>query len=411
MNIEVVAIGNEIVNGHVVNSNAATISRLLLDAGYKVQRHTSLPDDFNLLKNGLQEALERSQLVIATGGLGPTSDDFTRAVICELFQTKLVVREDIKRRLNAHFHGKLLSLEDQSSVPESAEILENSLGTAQGLILKYKGSAIILLPGVPIEVEHLVAEQLIPYLKANFPIKHAFSKELLHFFNTIESEIDPVLREVEKEYPEISFGIYPHLGYVTVALNALIYSPRQQERFIAAGEYFKKVFSHFYLPIAAESLERELHEELRRQAITLALAESCTGGSVSARLTEFAGASAYFMGSVVCYSNFSKMHFLNVSGQTLAQFGAVSRETVLEMVQGVQGAFGSELAGAVTGIAGPDGGASDKPVGTVWLAAMQKGEEPHAFKILARGNRKAIIQKAGNYLLYTFIKKLKTGRF
>jgi len=394
MRAEIVAIGDEVLSGWTVNGNAATIARQLYLAGIATVRHCVVSDDPEAMKGAVSEALQRSDLVICTGGLGPTLDDRTREALLEVVGGGMRFDEEVAADLRSRFGDDLRSLEDQASVPERAQALLNPVGTAPGLLFDLSGKLLILLPGVPLEMEALLEGQILPELIARFPSKERLYHESVQISLTRECDIDPTVRQLQADFPQLQFGVYPSQGYVAVRMGALDSSEEEAHREIAPARkrieelYRDRLFEH-------RTLEESVHHRLIRRGETLATAESCTGGAIAARLTRLSGASNYFKGGVVAYSNEIKQSMLGVSEQTLANHGAVSEQTVREMVDGLLERFGTDYAVAVSGIAGPSGGTSDKPVGTVWLAIGYPGG-CETYLLHLHGGRDAVIHRTVN---------------
>jgi nicotinamide-nucleotide amidase len=386
--IEIIAIANEVLCGMTVNTNAAFISEQLSLAGWTISRHTTLPDDPAALEEGLKEALERSSLVITTGGLGPTCDDLTRDVFAKLFDSPLRFDETVAAHLKKRFGNQLISLEDQATIPAKAQPLLNDVGTAPGLVFPH----LIALPGVPQEMRHMFLHKVLPYLKEHFPIPPDRHRETIHLCLLPESAIDPLLREIQADNPEVSIGIYPSYGTVTV-----FFSGAKKEQVALASQRLQKAFATHIFPTG--KIEEAIHETLIQRKKTLALAESCTGGLIASHLTALPGASAYFLGSLVVYSNSLKERLLGVSPETLRQHGSVSPEVASEMLQGLFKATGADYGIAVSGIAGPTGGTPEKPVGTIWAAIGERGKPPHIGTFQARGSRETIILSTTRRLL------------
>lgn len=400
MNIEVVAIGNEILKGVVVNTNAAEIGQAIVKEGHSISRQTSLPDDPIVLKKGLEEALARSQFVIATGGLGPTCDDLTRDVAAEIFESDFYydegLAEDLKRR-----YGKLMiSLEHQATVPKKAMLLKNPVGTAVGLVFKSKTSTLALLPGIPREMRVMLTEQLIPYIKEHFPHPKKYVSRSLHFFQLSESSVDPLLRELQKRYPEVEFGIYPSHGTISIHVSVSSIDEDTGEKLLdPVVKSIESKFAKHLFHSHSGKIEEAIYSLFTKNQWTLSTAESCTGGSVAARLTRVAGASEYFLGSVVSYSNQLKRDLLGVSEKLLIEKGAVSEDVVIAMAMGILERTQSDYSIAVSGIAGPSGGSEDKPVGTIWAAFAGRGRKPCAWRFQAKGTRDMIIEWCVNAVL------------
>jgi len=366
MSIEVVSIGNEVLRGIIINTNAAFLSRRLTEEGWDVSCQTTLPDENALLRQGLDEALIRSSVVIATGGLGPTLDDNTLICAKELF----------------------------SKPPHE---LPNSVGVAPGCLFSENKRLLFLLPGVPSEMEQMFEETVLPYLKKHLPAK-PLHREELHFYLLKEDDVDPLLRDLQKEH-KLDVGIYPSYNGLSVILRG-----PKKEHVIEARKIIEKAFKASLLPAA--KLEEAIHGWMVKHHQTLALAESCTGGFMAAQLTAIAGASEYFLGSIVAYSNSLKEGLLGVSPETLKKQGAVSKEVVHEMWTGLLKKTGADYGIAVSGIAGPTGGTSDKPVGTVFYALGKKGEKPEINTLHVKGNRQTVILRTTKKLFGFLLKKI-----
>jgi len=396
MDVEVVAIGNEIFSGFTVNSNAAFISRSLLKEGLETAYQTILPDEEEAIFLGLKRAMERSSLVIATGGLGPTGDDVTRSAVARLFDSPLDYNHKIAGHLKERYGEDLSTLKDQATLPQKAEVFPNYLGTASGLHLVQGGSHLYLLPGVPQEMHALLLEQVVPQIKAEFSPQKARERRWLYFFSMVEAELDPLLRQIRKEYPGFSYGLYPALGLLSLEIS----TESGKTKDLDIAEYaIKKNFGTHCFQAESGMIEEAVHTLFIERGLTLSLAESCTGGAIASRLTKLPGASGYFWGGLVAYSNRMKRDLLSVSEESLEKEGAVSRAVVEQMVKGVLEMSGSDWGIAVSGIAGPGGGSPDKPVGTVYAAIAHRGEEPHIWQIHGRGSREMVIGFSVNTIL------------
>lgn len=405
--IEIVAIGNELLAGYTVNSNAAFIGRQLLSIGWNVGRHTVLPDEPTALKEGLEQALARSDILICTGGLGPTGDDITAEIAAQIFCSPFAFNEEVAADLHRRFGSELTTIENQATLPSLAIPWLNSVGTAPALLFEKEGKIALFLPGVPLEMETFCTRNLIPYLKQKFGEGKEKRRKILYFFALREEKIDPILRQIGEEEPQLSYGIYPGGGVVAVHLVAKSEEDKA-EKIIEKG--YKKLYEQFnknILPSPNGLLEEAVALELVRCRETISVAESCTGGGIAARLTSLAGASQFFLGGVVAYSNEFKVNFLGVGKELLEKHGAVSSEVVEAMAEGIMNKTGSDWSLAVSGIAGPSGGSEDKPVGTVWMALLKRGEKPFS-KLLSyknTTNRSKIIDRAINDSLVELIQK------
>lgn len=400
MSIEVISIGSELLTGFTINTNAAYISRQLFMRGIPTRHHTIVPDDAEEMRQAFEKALERSRFVIATGGLGPTCDDMTKRVAAELFDAELCYDEAVADSLRKRYGDKLLSLEEQATVPVKAEIIPNALGTASGFLFKRGASFLFLLPGVPPEMCKMFEEVVLPYIDARISDEERLHCEWLHFMGVIESQVDPHLRVLQERSPDLDFGIYPYRGFIS--LRAAISRQggrRSQESLAQAIGFLREKYRDFLFEEPSGKIEEALHTLLIEKGLTVSTAESCTGGSIASRLVLLPGASAFFLGSVVAYSCELKTKLLGVSKELLETKGAVSQEVVEEMASGLLAITGSDYGIAVSGIAGPAGGRADKPVGTVWAAIAKRGEKPFSWLMRAHGSREMIIDYTVNSVL------------
>ena len=404
MAIELITIGTEVLSGQTLNTNGALIGRVLMEKGYALERVTVLPDHYECLKKGVEQALERASIVITTGGLGPTRDDITRTVFGDVFQRKLVLDKDLALNLEKRY-GKFKTLQDQSMVLEGAKLLPNPIGTAPGFILENKQKVLIALPGVPIQMERLLKEEVIAYLEKK-KLKKYFQASL-YLCLLSEQVIDPYLREWKQKRPEIEMGICPSYGTLSLYFKVEAKNREEADRKLKPViQFFKEHFGSYLFSYENKNIEKAVHQHLMAKKKSLVLAESCTGGKMAARLTQYSGASNYFLGSFVTYSNRLKEKVLGVLETTLKNYGAVSRETVLEMATHALKISQADYAIAVSGIAGPLGGSKSKPIGTVWGAIIEKGKEGVAclFSPKEKGQRELVIEYAGTFLFSHFFR-------
>ena len=393
MTLEILSIGNELLSGRTVNTNASLISRTVQSEGFTVDRITVLPDETALLKAGIEAAMKRCPFVITTGGLGPTGDDLTRDVVAEIFGAPLIFNEEIYTDLIKRY-GPHEAHRHQATVPKGAQILWNHLGTAPGFILKNATSSVIVLPGVPAQMKDMLRRDVLSFLKKEATPNH--KQQALFLCLLSESAVDPYLRTLEKETSNIQIGICPSYGTLSIYLSTQ--DPKQDLQPLA--DKIAAKFSPYFFSTTSNQIETALHETLIARRKTLALAESCTGGKMAARLTAISGASDYFLGSIVSYSNRLKESALDVSAETLEKHGAVSQETVTEMVQGTLKLTGADYAIAVSGVAGPTGGTKEKPVGTVWGAIGEKDGSIYTnqFAAKGKGRRDLVIDYSATFL-------------
>lgn len=400
MNIELISIGNELLTGFTVNSNAAYISQGLFLEGYTSSRHTVLPDDVNYLEKGIREALQRSDILIMTGGLGSTCDDNTRDIVAKIFNSDFHFDLAIAKDLKIRYGDSFPTIENQATVPSKAKIIKNLLGTAPGFIFEANSKIVILLPGVPHEMKAMFTDQVLLFLKNRFVGSLKNYSKRIHLVGLPEAAVDPLLRQLQKEYPVVEFGIYPSLGHLSVQLSVRDCEEEKAFSILSKPEKaVKAAFASYLFESATGRIEDSLQQLFIERKLTLSLAESCTGGSIASHLTQVPGSSQYFLGGVVAYSNVLKEKLLGVSSQLLVERGAVSQEVVEAMLQGILIKTGSDYGIAISGIAGPSGGTADKPVGTIWATIGRKGEHPHSWQFHSRGNRAVVIERCVNAVL------------
>jgi nicotinamide-nucleotide amidase len=388
---EIISIGDELLSGKL-NRNSAFISRKLLDLGFNVSRLTTIPDDQEIIMETFAESMACAPLVIATGGLGPTLDDVTRQAAALLFESPLEYNEELAEALRNQF-GDHPAIREQAKVSQKAELLMNRLGSACGMIFFKGHSLLILLPGVPQETELLMDEQVAPFLLRTFPSLVQIPQVQLHFANLYEVQMDPTLRSLKELEPDLQLGIYPHNGLVTVSVKG-------DEKALRFAE--KVLDQHFgaYRYLAEDGkIETAIHRIFLERKWTLACAESCTGGSIASRLTALPGASGYFLGSIVAYANAWKRDFLGVPQEGIERFGAVSSEVAEAMAEYVQAKTGATFSLAITGIAGPEGGTAEKPVGTIYIALKKEDQKAKSHLLQTTGTRTILIQRAVNWSL------------
>jgi nicotinamide-nucleotide amidase len=396
MNIELINTGSELLLGRVLNTHQQWICRRLADLGSVVARQVAVPDTAQDIQQAVREALGRADLVIVTGGLGPTSDDITRDLIAQLLGKKLVRDEAVFTHIKNYFAARnrpMAAINDvQAMVPEGAIVLPNPNGTAPGLAMKTgdrswemadraeifpspisnlpSASAkwLIMLPGPPRELRPMFDATVVPLLQREFPRPAPFVCRTLRTGgvgeSAIQEKIKPPLEALVVAGLEV--GYCARVGQVDVRLTA---NGTDAARVVDAAEIVvQKILGANIYGFDDEIIEEIVVRLMTRQKKTLALAESCTGGGIAHRITNVPGASAVFLGGVVSYSNAAKEQFLGVRAETLAAHGAVSEAVAREMAEGARARFGADFAIAVTGIAGPGGGTADKPVGTVFIA-------------------------------------------
>ena len=369
--------GSELLLGRVLNTHQQWLCRQLADLGYTVDRQVTVDDRAPAVAQAVRDALGQADLVIITGGLGPTSDDRTRDVIADLLGRKLhedaAVLAHIERFFTARKRPMPASTRVQALVPEGATVLTNAHGTAPGLVLEApasgaQGRLLVLLPGPPRELRPMFTEQVVPIILKRFPLAAPFICRTLKTTglgeSLVEERIAGPLEALTKE--GLVLGYCARVGEVDVRFTAQ--GDRGREMVAEAERIARELLGDLVFAVDDEQLEATIVRLLTERKQTVALAESCTGGFIANRLTNVPGASAVFLAGLVTYSNDSKQRFLGVRPETLAAHGAVSEATAKEMAEGARTQTGAAYAISVTGIAGPGGGTVEKPVGTVWVA-------------------------------------------
>ena len=370
MNVTIINIGDELLIGQVVNTNASTMSRMLTAAGMDVRKTVVIGDERQAIWNAVDKAMHESDAVLVTGGLGPTKDDITKKLLCEYFGSELVesevALENVKRIFERRGYELTPVNRAQALVPKCCEVLNNDLGTAPCMWFPHNGKVLVSLPGVPFEMEWLMRNRVIPKLQETFHTDIITTKNIL-VQGIGESFLSDLIEPWELALPaNIKLAYLPVAGMVKLRLTIHgSYDPT-----ILKGLY--DLAGQYIVGEDCETLDELVHKTLIAKGKTLATAESCTGGNMARLLTAQAGASAYFKGGIIAYSNEVKECALGVKHETLATHGAVSEETVREMVEGVRARLNADYAIATTGIAGPTGGTPEKPVGTVWVAVCDK---------------------------------------
>jgi nicotinamide-nucleotide amidase len=370
---EIITIGDEILIGQIVDTNSAFIARELNSAGIRVKQISSVSDDKQHILAALDEASRRADIILLTGGLGPTKDDITKKTIAEYFGVGMVENKDALENVANIFlkyNRPLLEVNRlQAQVPENCTVMLNKNGTAPGMWFNENGKIYISMPGVPHEMMYMMEDSVIPKLKSTLKLPFIIHKTILTVGEG-ESFLADRIGDIEDSLPEyIKLAYLPKLGQVRLRLSGY----GEDETFIKAevNKYAAQIITRIANVVAAEEdipIEKVILNYMTAKGLTLSVAESCTGGYISHLLTQHAGSSKVFFGGAISYSYELKETLLGVKHETLEYFGAVSKETVTEMVEGALSNFKSDYALAVTGIAGPDGGMPEKPVGTVWIA-------------------------------------------
>ena len=411
MKATIITIGDEILIGQILDTNSRYISRALNAHGIMVAERTSIGDDRTQIVETLDRALSQSEVVIITGGLGPTKDDITKHTLCDYFGSTLRYDEVEAEHIRTLLAVRNIAFNDlnrgQAMVPECCTVLHNAHGTAPGMWFEQNGRVVVSLPGVPFEMQHLIDEEVMPRLKARFELREIVHRTMITF-GIAESILAERIAKWEEALPDyIRLAYLPAPNVVRLRLSA--YEVEGKEVRHEIDNLFEELRSIIPDNIAGfeeASVEELVHNILINKGLTLATAESCTGGAIASKFTAQAGASAYFLCGVVSYSNESKNKVLGVEMSDITQFGAVSEQVALAMASGARAISGADFAISTTGIAGPTGGSEEKPVGTVWIGVATPNR---CFAVLKNcgTDRSQIISRATAYAIAMLYEELK----
>ncbi len=390
MKAEIITIGDEILIGQIVDTNSAWMARQLNNVGIKIKQISSVSDDKDHILKALSEAASRADVVLITGGLGPTKDDITKNTLAEYFGVEMVENAETLANVTRIFEKSNRPLLDinkaQALVPANCEVIINNNGTAPGMWFESEGKIYVSMPGVPFEMMYMIDEAVIPKLKKRFDLPFIYHKTLLTAGEG-ESFLAKRIADIEDRLPShIKLAYLPKLGQVRLRLSGYGATEMIDAEVDAFAAEIAERVNNILVATEDIPLEKAILNKMEKLGLTLSVAESCTGGYLSHMLTQHAGSSAVFSGGGVVYSNQLKQQILGVNASTINNFGAVSEETVTEMLNGALKNFHTNIAIAITGIAGPDGGTPEKPVGTVWIAVGY--ENSRAVKKFTFGNKR-----------------------
>lgn len=375
----IICIGNEIMLGHINNTNAQYIARRLSSIGIKTIREISIPDDPVVIISSIKESLTDSNIVILTGGLGPTVDDLTLECISQALYRKLIFSKVVENHIKAHFKKRKLKMPAnnlrQAYIPEGAKVILNDIGTAPGLIIPARKKILIALPGVPFEMQPMIEKDVSNFLKDRFRPDKIIKSRIIKITGLPESEVNEKIEDILKIEGNVQMGIYPHPGEISVKITVTDQDKKNVDFTISKIE--KKIEARLKNHIFGydnETLEEVVGKSLLKSKKSLSIAESCTGGLLANRITNIPGSSEYFKMGIVAYSNEAKTKILNIPPKTITQYGAVSKNVASLMAKNVRLLGGSDIGIGISGIAGPGGGTKKKPVGQVYIALSKKNK-------------------------------------
>ncbi len=377
MRAEIISIGTELLLGHIINTNTAYLSQKMAEAGIDVYRHTAVGDNPERLVSCIREALSRSDMVVTTGGLGPTVDDITLHSIARVLDSPLIFKKALKNYILGYFKKRKIKTfpEEtlrQTYIPKGAVWFKNEHGTAPGILVEKNKKILIALPGPPREMRPLIKNAILPCLKRKGLVGNYIIKtRTLKVAGLVEVEVNKIVKDLLSMGPHTTLGIYVRLGEVDLRITTKAKNRTSANKKISEVERkIRKRLGNFIYGADNETLESIVGKKLRSSRQTLATCESCTGGLIGNRITNVSGSSDYFKLGVVAYSNSSKIKLLGLSPKTIKKHGAVSKETALFTAGAIRKIAKTDIGLSVTGIAGPSGGTKRKPVGLVYIALI-----------------------------------------
>ena len=411
MDVSVIAIGDELLIGQVVDTNSGWIARHLNPLGWNVKSVIVIGDDSNEIFKAIDEAFAQTDIVLTTGGLGPTKDDITKPTLCRYFGGELVYDKEVERNVLEVLNKRHLKINEltaaQAMVPSTCRVIQNEVGTAPIMWFEKSGKVLVAMPGVPFETEQMMERKVIPQLLKRFVPDEHIEHRTFVVIDYMESKLAMTLADFENELPEyIHLAYLPKMGVIRLRLSGRLRDGEALKANMARlSKRLHNILGDSIVSYEDKPLAAIVGDKLKAKGLKLSTAESCTGGNVAHAITLNAGSSEYFEGSVVAYSNDVKRNVLKVPAEVLSSVGAVSRETVEAMCSGVASLMATDCAIATSGIAGPGGGTPEKPVGTVWVA-VKCGERVESECYHLPGTRDRVIERTTTNVLCKLIKML-----
>jgi len=415
MQAEIITIGDELLIGQTINTNSAWIGEQLELIGVKVYQATTISDNETHIINALNNAKRRVNLIIITGGLGPTKDDITKHTLCKYFDTELTLNRQVLSFLEKKYAELNLPFDEtskaQALLPKNCTVLPNTRGTASGMWFEKDNIVYISLPGVPYEMKGILTDEGFPKIKQHFTTEKVIHKTV-KTVGVVESKIAKILTDWENELQQnnLKLAYLPSPGFVRLRISGIDKSGHLELYIEKKLNELKKLIGDYIYGYENDTLEKIVGELLLQKNKTVATAESCTGGTIAQLITSVSGSSAYYKGSIVAYDNAIKINVLNVLKPSIDKNGAVSQEVVEQMAINALSLLQTDYAIATSGIAGPTGGTEEKPVGTVWIAIASKQKVVSKVYHLSYNNRKRNIQVAANYAL-NMLRKVLLNEF
>ncbi|MBX7046673.1 MAG: competence/damage-inducible protein A [Ignavibacteria bacterium] len=415
MNSKILTVGDEILIGQIVNTNAAYLGDALFSLGMPVEKSVTIGDDEKMILDEFKDSLEKYDLTIITGGLGPTHDDITKPALVKFFNDELILNEKILDYVTKLFASRNIIMpkvnEGQAMVPSKSKVIWNANGTAPGIWMEQENKVFVALPGVPYEMKAMMEESVVPMLKEKFlsNLDYVLKQKTLLTTGVGESVLNEMIGDVQSIIKNDKLAFLPSIEGVRLRINVKSDTEENADKRISEIEnQIREKIGEYIFGTGNDILEEITGKLLTQKKLTLAAAESCTGGLLSSRITDVSGSSAYFLGGIVSYANEAKIEFLNVKEDTLKNYGAVSEQTAIEMAENVRRNFNSDIGISTTGIAGPTGGTAEKPVGLVYIGYSDK-EKTYAkqflFSAFRERNKKRAAQEALEILRKELLQK------
>jgi len=400
--VEIITIGDELLIGQVVDTNSPWMSQKLNANGFDVRYITTVGDNESDMLDAFERAFERAQAVLVTGGIGPTKDDITKKTLCKFFNTSLVFDETTFETIETVIRGFGREVNEltrtQAYVPQNCTVIQNRMGTAPITWFENEGKVLVSMPGVPYEMKAAMSDEILPRLKNFFHPADTIIHKTFWVKNYSESLLSIHLESFENELPQnIKLAYLPTYGLVRLRLTGKAIN--HESLSLQMQEQKEKLYALLEKDLVSEiddDLEKILDKQLKEKNLTLALAESCTGGKLASLITAIPDCSYYFQGGIVCYSNEIKQKLLDVAPWLFREYGAVSKQVVEAMANGVYRIFKSDCVISVSGVAGPGGGTPEKPVGTVWIAVLYKGRMQSQLYHFSQNRESNILRACNN---------------
>jgi nicotinamide-nucleotide amidase len=413
MKAEIITIGDELLIGQTVDTNSAFMGAELSALGFTIVQITSISDKREMILSTLKEKAGKADVVLITGGLGPTSDDITKQTLCEFFETRLIINAEVLKGIEKMMARRNYPLNEnnrkQAEVPETCRVLSNAAGTAPGMWFEKNGTIFISMPGVPYEMKYIMTEHVIPELKKRFTSQHIIHRNIMTY-GTFEAKLAETLTDFEAGLPDnIKLAYLPSAGVIKLRLTGT--GSNRDDLSKAIEKQVSKLYKTIPYLIYGEneeSLEMVVGRLLVQKGQSICTAESCTGGEISHLITSVPGSSRYFKGSVIAYANSVKTKLLGVPEEIIDKYGAVSKETVEIMASRTRDLFDTDFAVATSGIAGPEGGTTEKPVGTIWISVSSR--QKNIVEKFTYGNDRVINIRRFSYAALNLLRKQIIGQ-